>query len=882
MRRLSFDLTGLPPTIEEMDSFLNDSSSDAYEEQVDRLLNSPHYGEQMTLDWMDLSRFADTHGYSVDRYRDMSPWRDWVIDAFNENMSYDKFVTWQLAGDLMDNPTKEMKLATAFNRIHPNNMEGGIINEEFLVEYAVDRVSTTSQAFLGLTVACARCHDHKFDPISQKNFYEMTSYFNNINESGQISWNSAMPVPTLLLTSEEEDKVMSYLENLMEETESKIEKVEKETISEDFNNWIDHTDLKAISKNKIEGLVAYFKLDDTKLSNSLSPYQKGTMEGVGTRKNETVLVAGKFGQGLTFDGDTWLDLKKTGVFGRNDKFSVSIWATIPSNLKNGNIFHKGSGAILYNWRGYHLKIKDNKLEIMMANTAPGNAIIKTSKNDFPRDQWVHFGLTYDGSSKAPGLKLFQNGELVETDTQVDDLYKDILFRNGNEPGLQFGARMRGKGIKGGIVDEVKVYNREISQLEIMKLAENKRLESMFSKDPKALSTTDKSIIQAHYVKSISTKTNDLQNNLSKLRKSYTDSVENIQEVMVMKETKEPVQAYILDRGIYDAKGEKVYPNIPEAILPMPEDYPTNRLGFSKWLFDERNPLTARVAVNRFWQHYFGVGLVKTSEDFGNQGEMPSHPELLDWLSLNFIETGWDVKALQKLILMSATYQQSSIASPEMYTNDPENRLLARGPSKRLTGEMLRDNALACSGLLNSKIGGESVKPYQPEGLWKVNNANYTEDKGKDLYRRSMYTIWKRSVPHPTIATFDTPSRSVCTSRRQETNTPLQALVLLNDPTYIEAARVLGEKMLDYSDPKEGISTVFRQLTGRKIKASELEILSQLQKNEHQKFANNLSKTKGWINSGEFRIDSTGDAALIASNAVVASTIMNSDATITKR
>jgi hypothetical protein len=289
-----------------------------------------------------------------------------------------------------------------------------------------------------------------------------------------------------------------------------------------------------------------------------------------------------------------------------------------------------------------------------------------------------------------------------------------------------------------------------------------------------------------------------------------------------------------------------------------------------------------VAVNRIWQSYFGIGLVKTSEDFGNQGEMPSHPELLDWLSLHFIASGWNIKDLQKMILMSHTYQQSSIASKELYDFDNENRLLARGPSKRLTGEMLRDNALSSSGLLNKKIGGESVKPYQPEGLWKVNNANYKQDKGEDLYRRSMYTIWKRSVPHPTIATFDTPSRSVCTSRRQQTNTPLQALVLLNDPTYTEAARVLGKKMLEYKDPKEGISIVFRQLTGRKIKVSELDILLELQKNEHEKFVDNLSKTKGWINTGEFRIGSTDDAAVVASNAVVASTIMNSDATITKR
>lgn len=884
LRRLSFDLTGLPPSLEELDSFINDTSPIAYEKQVDRLLNSPHYGEQMALDWMDLSRFADTHGYSVDRYRDMSPWRDWVIKSFNNNIPYDQFVTWQLAGDLLENPTKEMKLATAFNRIHPNNMEGGIINEEFLVEYAVDRVSTASQAFMGLTVACARCHDHKFDPISQKNFYEMTSYFNNINESGQISWNSAMPVPTLLLTTKKQDEMLSYLQGLIQDSESEIKKVEETTIATDFDKWLKSESYKTLNQsNQMDGLVSYFTLDNDQLKNSLNPKTKGEMIGVGVSGIHLLnLTKGKFGKGVQFDGDVWLDLKNTGIFGRNDVFSVSIWANIPSDLKNGNIFHKGSGAILYNWRGYHLKIVDDKLEIMMANTAPGDAIIKTSTRSFPRDEWVHFAITYDGSSKASGYKLYLNGQEQEMTTSVDDLYKDILFRDGNEPGLQLGARMRGKGIKGGIVDEIKVFDKELTAFELLQLSDNESLKLIISKNNTVLSQSEKDLLQDYYTNTISKKTTFLYKNLAKLRKSYVDSVEKIQEVMVMKETLEPVQSYILERGVYSAKGEKVYPNIPEAIFPMPKEYPKTRLGFSQWLFHKDNPLTARVAVNRYWQHYFGLGLVKTSEDFGNQGEMPSHPELLDWISLHFIETGWDVKALQKLIVMSNTYKQSSVISKGLFEKDKENRFLSRGPAKRLTGEMLRDNALASSGLLNKKIGGESVKPYQPEGLWKVNNATYKQDNGDDLYRRSMYTIWKRSVPHPTIATFDAPSRSECTIRRQETNTPLQALVLLNDPTYIEAARVLGEKMLSYPDQKEAISIVYRQLTGKIIKPVELDILLSLQKEELEKFRNNISKTKGWINSGEFRIASKDDAALVAANAVVASTIMNSDASITKR
>jgi len=883
LRRLSFDLTGLPPTLDEIDNFLEDDSPEAYEKQVDRLLASSHYGEQMALDWMDLSRFADTHGYSVDRYRDMSPWRDWVIKSFNENMPYDEFIKLQLAGDLMENPSTEMKLATAFNRIHPQNMEGGIIGEEFLVEYAVDRASTIGQAFMGLTVACARCHDHKYDPISHKNFYEMTTFFNNVNEAGQISYNNALPVPTLLLTTEEEEKTMAYINGLMEDTKKEVSMIENEVISTDFEKWLAKNSFQSIlNSNPTDHLVANYDLNDKSLKNKKKPKEKGTMKREYRAGQPINLVEGKRGKGLIFNGDTWLDLKNTAVFGRNDAFSISLWANIPSALEKGNIFHKGEGAVLYAWRGYHLRIVDNKLELMMAHTYPDNAIVEISKDNFPRDIWVHFTVTYDGSSKASGYKLFLNGKEMETSIKTDNLYKDILFRNGNEPGLQLGARLRGKGISGGVIDEIKVYDKALSLIEIMQLAESDVLEQFKELDAAALTENQKELLQSYYINTISSKGDGQNQKLAELRKTYVDSVESIKEVMVMKETNAPVQSYVLDRGVYDAKAEKVYPNTPEAILKMPNDYPKNRLGFAKWLFHEDHPLTDRVAVNRFWQHYFGTGLVKTSEDFGNQGELPSHPELLDWLAVKFKNSKWDVKALQKLIVMSNTYQQSSTTKKELLEKDIENRLLAKGPSKRLTGEMLRDNALATSGLLNYKIGGESVKPYQPKGLWSVNGSYYKEDIGEKLYRRSMYTIWKRSVPHPTLATFDAPARDVCTIRRQKTNTPLQALVLLNDPTYIEAARVFGKSMLSYKNNKEAIGTVFKKLTGRTIKPNELELLTQLQEEEYENFNKNPEKAKGWLNSGEFRISKNDNAALVAANAVVASTIMNSDATITKR
>lgn len=884
LRRLSFDLTGLPPTLEELDVFTKDNSENAYEKQVDRLLASQHYGEQMTSRWMDLARYADTHGYSVDRYRDMSPWRDWVIKSFNKNTSYDQFVTWQLAGDLMDNPTREMKLATAFNRIHPQNMEGGIVNEEFLVEYAVDRTSTFSEAFIGLTVACARCHDHKYDPISQKNFYELTSFFNNINESGQISWNDAMPVPTMLLTTEEEDKMMAYVNNLIDETESKIEKIETEVASTDFEAWLNKNQYTSLSTSSPKnGLVAHYKLDNKNLSNSVNSNQRGTMKREYTEGQKIVSAKSKKGDGIVLDGDTWLDLKETGVFGRNDAFSIGLWVKIPAEITDGNIFHKGDGAILNNWRGYHLRIVEDKLELMMAHTAPDNAITKISKKSIPKDEWIHLSVSYDGSSKASGYNLFVNGTEWDTNVQVDNLYKDILFRgNGKEPGLQLGARLRGKGIKGSVIDDIKVFNKELSNVEIMQLAENKNLPSLLKKQVAQLSSEEKNLFKKYYTGTISNKADKSYNTLAQLKKTYIDSVENIQEVMVMKETSKPVQAYLLDRGVYDARTDSVFPNTPEAILPMPENFEKNRLGLAKWLFHDENPLTARVAANRFWQYFFGKGLVKTSGDFGNQGEMPSHPALLDWLALEFKNSGWNMKALQKTIVMSNTYQQSSKTTEEQMEVDKVNRLLARGPSKRLTGEMLRDNALASSGLLNTAIGGKSVKPYQPKGLWKVNGAAYQEDKGEKLYRRSVYTVWKRSVPHPTLATFDAPDRAFCTSRRQETNTPLQALVLLNDPTYIESARVLGKKMLDANTIKEGIGLTFKKLTGRSILPNELKILIQLQKDEYADFKKNPSKTTGWLNSGAFRISKKDDNALIAANAVVASTIMNADATITKR
>ncbi len=890
LRRLSFDLTGLPPTLEEIDNFLKDDSPNAYEKQVDRLLSSPHFAEQMTLDWMDLSRYADTHGYTVDRYRDVSPWRDWVIKVFQENMPYDEFIRWQIAGDMMPNATKEQILATTFGRLHPQNSEGGIIDEEFRSEYVSDRTNVVGEGFLGLTMACAKCHDHKYDPISQKNYYEMYSFFNNVNEAGQISFDFSMPAPNLLLATDEQEKVIDYINGLVADEEKALGQITKSELVK-ANNWISSEGYKDNNPNGTPShLIAKVDFSNGSLNNRLNPSQKGKMDRQFAPEQIANIVDGYSGKGLKFDGDAWLHLKDIGTFSRHEPFSIGLRVFIPKDLENGMIFHKGIGGKLYNFRGYHLALKDNKLEVVLAHFYPDNGIVKQSLKEVPKEKWIQVTLTYDGSSRSDGVRLFSNGEEVATETQVDNLYKDIVFRKDTygtkgipqDPGLQIGARWRSKGIGEAVVDDILVFDKELSTLEILQISNPEGLRKLFAKKADQLNAEEKEILREYYLITSSKAYQKSLKVLKTKRKVLVDSMEPIQEVMVMKEMNEPRETFVLERGLYDQYGEQVYPNTPDKIFAFPDSLEKNRLGLAKWVTSEANPLTARVTVNRYWKNVFGTGIVRTVEDFGNQGELPSHPALLDWLAIEFMESGWDVKALHKLLVMSNTYRQSSVASAELMERDKQNRLLARGPSRRLTGEMLRNNALVASGLLNRKIGGKSVKPYQPEGLWKINGAAYEEDKGDKLYRKSMYTIWKRSVPHPTIATFDAPERSFCAVRRQETNTPLQALVLMNDPTYVEASRVLGYNMLQYSDPKAGIADTFKKLTGRSIKNEELILLVDLRLEEYEKFKTNKQKIEGWLNTGEFRISNGNDKALVAANAVIASTIINSDAAITKR
>lgn len=879
IRRVSFDLTGLPPTIDEIDDFLQDTDANAYEKVVDRLLASPHYGEKLAVDWLDLARYADTHGYQIDRYRPMWPWRDWVINSFNENMPFDQFVTWQLAGDLLPNPSKEQKLATAFNRNHSQNAEGGIVNEEFRIEYVADRTNTFGKAFLSLSLECSRCHDHKFDPISQKEYFELFSFFNNIDEAGQISWDDAMPVPTMLLTDSGKDSIIHFLETSINNKEKEIEQIaaSQELVQQSTPK---------ISTTLQKGLIAHFNFDKVynhQFSNLLNKFEKAMIVETQPWKNKALaptLVNGKFGKALQFNGDDPLTLNGLGVFSRADPFTIGFWVNIPQGLKEGVFFHKGNGALLYSYRGFHLALRNNQLEVLMAHTWPYNNIVKVSDSTLviPKDKWIHLSVSYDGSSKAKGLKVYLNGEEVGMLVEKDNLYKDILFHDKEnlyqttqESGLEFGARWRAVGLKNAMIDDIKVYNRELSSAELVYLSNSNR----------EIKEEEKRRWLAHHTnKNFKEALKELQ----ELRREQNSFMEDVPEIMVMEEMPKPRETHILERGAYDAPGDVVYPNTPESVLSFPEDLPKNRLGLARWLFSEENPLTARVFVNRYWQNFFGQGIVKSSDDFGNQGHLPSHLPLLDWLAIQFKASGWDIKTMHKLIAMSATYKQSSTTSPELKEKDYDNTLLSRGPSARLSAEMIRDNALRSSDLLNTEIGGESVKPYQPKGLWLISGkAKYNQSSGEDLYRRSLYTIWKRTLPPPSMNTFDAPDRSYCIVKREKTSTPLQSLVLLNDPQFVEASRALASKAMQSQETLETrITHIFRSLTSHFPTDKELKVLLKFYQKQSLDFEGQQSKMEGWLNEGEFEAPLDLPKNELATFTVLASMIMNTDGSIVKR
>ncbi len=888
IRRLTFDLTGLPPTEKEIDAFLADKSSNAYEKVVERLLASPKYGERMALPWLDLSRYADTHGFHIDSHRDMWRWRDWVISAFNQNMSYDEFVTEQLAGDLLPKATIDQKIATGFNRNHPINFEGGAIPEEYAAAYIFDRIDTTATALLGLTLRCAQCHDHKYDPLTQKDFYRFYAFFNSVPEQG-LDGQRGNAVPFMKApTVEQADRLIELKQAVTNLEKAKNDRVT--VLKPAMEKWLASTNLRNERFPTVTaGLVAEFPFEGASLTKVTD--QSGKFEGKAT--GDVAVSSGKLGSGLKFSGTGSIELSGGFQFERTDKASYGCWVNIASNESLTALSKIDSDN---SFRGWDLYIQNGKVFIHIVNKFPDNCIRINTRSAIKLNEWHHVFATYDGSSKASGLHIYVDGKMADVDVSYDTLTESIK----TEKPLSIGKRTHDSFFR-GMIDEIRLYNRDLSASEVADIVSVDNVREGLYVDPAKRTPAQTGALADYYYLHNDSDYLKANNTLLTVRKEFNDLDSSIPTTMVMQEMDKPRDTFMLVRGQYDKKGDKVGPAVPAILTSNNREVAPNRLGLAKWIVDPENPLTSRVAVNRLWQMVFGNGLVKTSENFGTQGERPSHPELLDWLALSF-QSGiydstiakskpWDVKNFVRLLVTSSAYKQSSATTPQLIAKDPDNKYLSRSSRMRLPAEMIRDQALALSGLMVEKIGGPSVKPYQPAGLWEdisfksgdFTAQNFVQDHGENLYRRSMYTFWKRTCPPPGLQILDAPEREFCVVRRGVTNTPLQALVLMNDITYVEASRNMAEKII--TSTKGGsidrVKHAFRIAAGRYPTPSELKVLSGIYSKQFARFTTTPGAAIKFLSVGESMLDKKLDLNETAALAAVCSVIMNLDEVITK-
>jgi hypothetical protein len=877
LRRVTLDLTGLPPSLKEIDAFLSDHSPNAYEKLVDRLLQSPRYGERMAIRWLEAARYADTNGYQTDAERIMWRWRDWVIDAFNRNLPFDQFTVEQIAGDLLPNATLEQKLATGFNRNHRGNGEGGIIAEEYAVEYVVDRVDTTATVWLGLTMGCARCHDHKYDPFTQKEYYQLFSYFNNIPERGHANKYGNSP-PMIKTPTPQQQLELSDLNRGLEEAEKQWKGLQPEFVAAEQAWEKSFNRSRMVDWSMTDGLETYFPLDGNTIDRvTKPPNEKAAPPSF--RDGNPDYVRGQIGLAADFDGKRFIDAGNVAEFGFYDKFSMAAWI-YPLDGKGGAIFTRTKD--LNKEMGYGLYLFDGKLQLDLVQRWLDDALRLETQQALSPGRWYHVTVSYDGSRTAEGAKIYVDGKPADTKVLLDELYQTFKTTEPFRIGGGGGPEIRFHGF----IDDVRVYNRVLDSEEARLFTNTDRINEILVIPPEKRSELQIAKLRAFFVATDAPESiQKSQQRITTLRRQREKLIDAIPTTMVMQEMKSPRDTYLLIRGAYDRRGDRVRTAVPAALNPLPEGAPDNRLGLARWLVDPNNPLTARVAVNRFWQMYFGNGLVKTVENFGAQGDWPTHPALLDWMATEFVRSGWDVKALQKQIVMSATYRQSSRTTPTLLLRDPENRLLARGPRTRLSAEAVRDQALAISGLLVEKLGGQPVRPYQPEGLWKdlSGGEDYEQDRGENLYRRSLYTFWKRTVAPPAMITFDAPSRETCIVRQSRTNTPLQALNLMNDVTYVEAARVLAQRIMSEGGPlpEDRLSFAFRLATSRWPTSLEREKLKAGFQFQLDQFQKDPQLALRLISAGEYPINQKLDMVELAAYTTMASLILNLDQTISK-
>ncbi|MFZ9937552.1 MAG: DUF1553 domain-containing protein [Luteolibacter sp.] len=863
LRRVTFDLTGLPPTQTEIDSFLTDISPEACETVVNRLLASPRFGECMATPWLDVARYADSSGYQADVDTESWPYRDWVIGAFNRNLPLDEFIIEQLAGDLLPEATREQKLATAFNRIHRKTNEGGSVPEEWRQEGVSDRVHTVATAFIGLTFECARCHDHKYDPVTMKDYYSLGAFFNSIDEFGLLQGGDVkgniVAQPALLLPTTEQETQLAELSRKVAaaETELAVHIAGSEAA---FGAW-----LASASTFASPDLVARFDFEDT-------PAAKSSKKESGLSLGGNRIAPGKDGNALHTDGDSITTLPSFGIEHAEQPFSFSLWIK-PAEHKPRAFVFGNTTASGENHSGYSLVLEHGLATWTLARENPGCAISISTSHAIPTGEWTHITVTNDGSCKAAGLGIHINGKPAETHV-LSDCLSHVMPTGGR---ITLAGRNRDAGLRGGMIDSLTIHHRALTQLEISGLAGVPANDGLTHDDHRA-----------YYFSAVDPEARALMEKLSAARAAHREAQSAVREVSIMRESETPRPTFILHRGDYSRPTDPVGRETPSWLPSFPGKAPKNRLGLAWWLTSPDHPLTARVTINRVWQQVFGAGIVETSENFGLQGAQPSHPALLDWLARDLINHGWDHKRALKQMVLSATYRQDSAASDSLRKRDPHNHLLARGPSRRLSAEQLRDSALAFSGLLVDTTGGPPVKPYQaPGSMWKTLNnflPEYRQDKGDGLYRRSLYTFWRRTTTPPNMMIFDATTRETCSTRRQATNTPLQPLVMLNDPTFVEAARKLGERILEKGGATDESRTkwAYREVTGKAPNSGQLPLLLDLVREQREFFKAAPADAAALLKVGDSPANPALDPVESATFAILAQALFNLDANITLR
>ena len=871
-RRLAFDLTGLPPDPQVVDAFLKDNSPSAYETLVDRFMAMPQWGEHRARFWLDAARYADTHGIHIDNFREMWPYRDWVIRAFNQNKKFDQFTVEQIAGDLLPNRTLDQWVASGFHRCNATTNEGGVIPEEFEAIYAKDRVDTTGTVFLGLTVGCATCHDHKFDPILQKEVYQLAAFFRNTTQK-VMDGNIRNTPPIIFVPPAGEE---ARWEKLAEDEKRLRGDGRKQARSESlgrFEKWLPSAKLDAAALNPTN--------DESFVLTEKLPRAAGVEWKSGARGNQ-----------LEFFAKGKLAVPGVGAFNADKPLTISTWFYLP-HTRSGQVLasrvmprvipkdKKEIENLKEERNGWILDLDDTRVRFTLIAEENRDRITIRSKDGLKRGTWNHVAVSYDGSRRSDGLKLYIAGEPAEPASSNE--WKPLKGSIAHDLPLLLGSTGGDRDFNGGALIDFRILKRAITDEDAALLATWQAFGQARRKPASAWTPEEKAAVATYY-----------RARLDNGARAQSDAYERLAAgklalerrgglTHVQVEKPEAPFAHVLYRGMYDQPRDKVTPDVPGVLPPMAAGLPRNRLGLAQWLTAPENPLLSRVTVNRFWQELFGTGIVRTAEDFGSQGEAPSHPELLDWLAVEFRESGWDVKRLFKLIVTSAAYRQQALATPEKIQKDPQNRFLSRGPRFRMDGEAVRDLALATSGLLDAKIGGPSVKPYQPSGIWETvamdssDTRFYEQDHGSSLYRRSLYTFWKRSAPPASMDLFNAPTRELCTVRRERTNTPLQALVVMNDPQFVEAARNLAQHaMKTFSDPDQRLDYMTTRVLSRPFEASERAILKRELKDLLRHYDTHLAEARKLIAVGESKPDPKLSAPEFAAWTMLASNILNLD------